>query len=80
MKRTFLFLILFISLASCASQRLVKKSDVCVANAAETKIWFRDTDGGRYVYESWRAGIYGKAEVFLVDSAEFVSLVKKTNQ
>lgn len=71
-------------IASCSSnrqvchERLNQKSDICLANDLETKIYFMNTERGQIVYRAWKKGYYGEAEVFLVDSSEFVSLLKKS--
>lgn len=77
-------LILGLALASCSTTRqtchekLIQKSDICLANDLETKIYFMNTERGQIVYRAWKKGYYGEAEVFLVDSSEFVSLLKKS--
>lgn len=79
MKKLFSTIFILTILSSCSSERLVQKSSVCIANSAETKIWFRDNHNGALVYSAWKKGYYGKAEVFLVDSLEFEALSKKIN-
>ena len=79
MKKLFSTIIILTILSSCASEKLVKKSSVCIANSTETKIWFRDNHSGALVYSAWQKGYYGKAEVFLVDSVQFEALSKKIN-
>lgn len=77
MKKILLSLTLILTLASCGSGRLVKRSDICVSNAVETKVWFCNTEQGRTVYQTWQTGVYGtRAQVFLVDSTEFAALIK----
>lgn len=79
MKKILLSLTVILTLASCGSQRLVKRSDICVSNAVETKVWFRDNESGRAIYQTWKSGVYGtRAQVFLVDSTEFAVLIKKS--
>jgi|LauGreDrversion4_2_1035121.scaffolds.fasta_scaffold73581_3 Prokaryotic membrane lipoprotein lipid attachment site len=65
-------------LASCAQERFVQQSEICVTNAVQTKIYFKNNPTGEFMYKTWQSGIYGTAKVFLVDSTEFAGLLKKS--
>jgi hypothetical protein len=72
-----LFIVLGLAIVGCQSpQTLIVKSDFTVVNQDSTKLWIKDTDFGRYLYGSWKNGVYGtNTEVYLVDSVEFEILV-----
>jgi hypothetical protein len=78
MKKLILILTSALLLTSCAQERLVQRSDVCVTNAVATKIYFKNNPTGEFIYRTWQSGVYGQAKVFLVDSTEFAGLLKKS--
>lgn len=72
-----LFIIMGLAIVGCQSpQTLIVKSNFTAVNHDSTKLWIRDTDFGKYLYDSWKSGTYGtKTEVYLVDSVGFEILV-----
>jgi len=70
-------IVLGLALTSCASQQLVKRSNICITNATETKVYFRDCSTARLVAGAWETGAYGQAKVEILDSASFESLSKR---
>jgi hypothetical protein len=72
-----LIIIVGLAIVGCQSpQTLIVKSDFTVVNQDSTKMWIKDTEFGRYLYKSWKTGVYGDdTKVYLLDSTRFDNLV-----
>lgn len=72
-----IFIIVGLAIVGCQSpQTLIVKSDFTVVNQDSTKLWIRDTEFGRNLYNTWRTGVYGEdTKVYLLDSVRFDNLV-----
>ena len=68
------------AIVGCQSpQTLIVKSEFTVVNQDSTKLWIKDTDFGKHLYNAWKTGVYGEdTKVYLVDSAGFENLVGKS--
>jgi len=75
-----LFIVMGLAIVGCQSpQTLIVKSDFTVVNQDSTKMWIKDTDFGRNLYEVWKKGKFGDdTKVYLLDSTEFNNLVGKS--
>lgn len=75
-----LIIIVGLAIVGCQSpQSLIVRSDFTVVNQDSTKLWIKDTDFGRNLYEVWKKGKFGNdTKVYLVDSAGFEILVGKS--
>lgn len=73
-----LILIGAIALAGCSThEQLVKQSDICLSNTIGTKLYFRDCERAQIVARAWHQGIYGPADVVVLDSAAWTRLEKR---
>lgn len=72
-----LIIIVGLAIVGCQSpQTLIMKSDFTVINQDSTKLWIKDTDFGKNLYNTWKTGIYGdNTKVYLLDSVRFDILV-----
>lgn len=72
-----LIIIVGLAIVGCQSpQTLIVKSDFTVINQDSTKLWIRNTDFGKNLYNTWKTGIYGdNTKVYLLDSVRFDNLV-----
>jgi hypothetical protein len=72
-----LVIIVGLAIVGCQSpQTLIVKSDITVVNQDSTKLWIKDTDFGRNLYNAWKTGVYGNdTKVYLLDSTQFDNLV-----
>ena len=72
-----LIIIVGLAIVGCQSpQTLIVKSDFTVVNQDSTKLWIKDTDFGKNLYNTWKTGIYGdNTKVYLLDSVRFDNLV-----
>ena len=72
-----LIIIVGLTIVGCQSpQTLIVKSDFTVINQDSTKLWIKDTDFGKNLYNTWKTGIYGdNTKVYLLDSVRFDILV-----
>jgi hypothetical protein len=72
-----LIIIVGLAIVGCQSpQTLIVKSDFTVINQDSTKLWIKDTDFGKNLYNTWKTGIYGdNTKVYLLDSVRFDILV-----
>lgn len=78
MKNRFLSLAAAALLASCSThEQLVRQSDICISNSVGSKIWFRDCERAQIVARAWHNGVYGPAEVTILDSAAWTRLEKQ---
>lgn len=75
-----LFIIMGLAIGGCQSpQTLIVRSDFTVMNLDSTKMWIKDTDSGKNLYEVWKKGEFGNdTKVYLVDSVRFNNLVGKS--
>ena len=72
-----LIIIVGLAIVGCQSpQTLIVKSDFTVVNQDSTKLWIKNTDFGKNLYNTWKTGIYGdNTKVYLLDSVRFDNLV-----
>lgn len=72
-----LFIIVGLAIGGCqSSQTLIVKSEFSVVNQDSTKLWIKDTEFGRNLYNVWKSGVYGdETKVYLMDSVRFDNLV-----
>ena len=72
-----LVIVVGLAIVGCQSpQTLIVKSDITVVNQDSTKLWIKDTDFGRNLYNAWKTGVYGNdTKVYLLDSTRFNNLV-----
>ena len=72
-----LFIVMGLAIVGCQSpQTLIVKSNITVVNQDSTKLWIKDTDFGRTIYNAWKSGVYGDdTKVYLLDSTQFDNLV-----
>lgn len=72
-----IFIILGLAIVGCQSpQTLIVKSEFTVVNQDSTKLWIKDTEFGRNLYNVWKSGVYGdETKVYLMDSVRFDNLV-----
>ena len=72
-----LIIIVGLAIVGCQSpQTLIVKSEFTVVNQDSTKLWIKDTDFGKNLYNTWKTGIYGdNTKVYLLDSVRFDILV-----
>jgi hypothetical protein len=70
-------IIVGLAIGGCQSpQTLIMKSDFTAVNQDSTKLWIKDTEFGKFLYKSWKNGVYGNdTKVYLLDSTEFNNLV-----
>jgi hypothetical protein len=75
-----LIIIVGLAIVGCQSpQTLIVKSEFTVVNQDSTKLWIKDTDFGKHLYNAWKSGVYGNdTKVYLVDSTGFENLVGKS--
>jgi len=75
-----LFIVMGLAIVGCQSpQTLIIKSDFTITNMDSTKLWIKDTDFGKHLYDAWKTGVYGNdTKVYLLDSTEFNNLVGKS--
>ena len=73
-------IIVGLAIGGCQSpQTLIMKSDFTAVNQDSTKLWIKDTEFGKFLYKSWKNGVYGNdTKVYLLDSTEFNNLVGKS--
>lgn len=74
--------VMVMGLMSCQSQSsLVQVSDFTVMTQDSSKLWIRDTEFGKSLYETWKKDTYSpaKTKVELVDSVEFYQICKKAS-
>jgi hypothetical protein len=67
-------------LMSCQSHSsLIQVSDFTVMTQDSTKLWIRDTEFGKSLYQTWQKDSFGpdKTKVTLVDSVEFGNLCNR---
>ncbi len=78
MKNRVLSLAAVALLASCSTtDQLVRQSDICISNSVGSKIWFRDCERAQIVARAWHDGVFGPAEVTVLDSAAWTRLEKQ---
>jgi|688.fasta_scaffold06268_8 hypothetical protein len=72
-----LFIVMGLAIGGCQSpQTLIMKSDFTAVNQDSTKLWIKDTEFGKHLYNAWKTGVYGDdTKVYLLDSTEFNNLV-----
>lgn len=72
-----IFIIVGLAIVGCQSpQTLIVKSDFTVVNQDSTKLWIKDSEFGRNLYNAWKTGVYGEdTKVYLLDSVRFDNLV-----
>lgn len=82
-KLVFPLSVMVMGLMSCQSQSsLVQVSDFTVMTQDSSKLWIRDTEFGKSLYETWKKDSFSptKTKVELVDSVEFHTLCSKSIQ
>lgn len=72
-----ILIIVGLAIVGCQSpQTLIVKSEFAVVNQDSTKLWIKDTEFGRNLYNVWKSGVYGdETKVYLMDSVRFDNLV-----
>ena len=64
-----------LSLFGCSTgKQIIKQSEVVATTKNEKVIFIKDNEIGRLIHGSWVAGVYGPAEVHLVNEDEFLKL------
>jgi len=80
-KLVFPLSVMVMGLMSCQSHSsLIQVSDFTVMTQDSTKLWIRDTEFGKSLYQTWQVELakQDRTKVILVDSVEFENLCDKS--
>jgi hypothetical protein len=76
----FLFLLTITLMYSCKTEHCyVQRSSVAISDMDTNRVWLMESECGCMIYNAWIQGWFGdKTKVYLVDTAQFQQLLKKS--